>query len=78
MQSEDDCKACRELNAITLGIEIRFDSLLGYSRLVTQKTIEAARNIGIPEPAIRHWEVERRKQIRTTNLKTLKSRVLRH
>ncbi len=78
MHSKDDCKACQELNAITLGIEIRFDSLLGYSRLVTQKTIEAARNIGIPKSAIRHWKVERRKQISTINLKTLKSRVLRH
>jgi len=63
MHSEDNYKACQELNAIALGVEKKFDPLFAYSKIIIQKTIEVARKIGISESAIRHWEVERYKQI---------------
>jgi len=55
MHIQDDRWVCQGLNAIAHGIETRLDSLLGQLKLMTQKTIKAARNIGIPESAIRHW-----------------------
>lgn len=43
------------MNAIVRGVEARFDSLFGYSKMVTQETIDIARQLGIPKKEIQRW-----------------------
>jgi hypothetical protein len=57
-----DLKLNQELDAIALGVEIKFDPLFAYSKIITQRTIEVARQIGIPESAIQRWKTKKRKQ----------------
>ena len=52
-------KSFKELNAIARGVEKRFDLLLGLSKVVTEKTIDIGRRLGIPEKEIQRWAVER-------------------
>jgi len=77
MSSYSIYKSCQELDAIALGIEKKFDPLFEYSKIITQKTIEVARQIGISDSAIRHWEAKRLKQgekgIELINRNTLKT-----
>lgn len=61
-----------ELDAIATGVEAKLDPFSSYARLVTQRTIETAREIDIAEEKIIAWtrarvklEVERRKVIKT-------------
>ncbi len=44
-----------EMNAIARGIEARFDLLAGRSKIVTQRTIDIGRQLGIPEKEIQRW-----------------------
>ena len=48
-------KSSTEMNAIARGVEARLDSLLGYSKIVTQETIDIARQLGIAEEEIQEW-----------------------
>lgn len=43
------------MNAIVRGVEARFDSLFGYSKMVTQETVDIARQLGIPKKEIQRW-----------------------
>lgn len=45
----------RRMNAIACGVEARFDSLFGYSDVVTQSTIEIAKQFSIPNETIQRW-----------------------
>ena len=61
-----------ELDAIAIGVEAKLDPSSSYARLVTQRTIETAREIDIAEEKIIAWtrarvkfEVEKRKVIKT-------------
>lgn len=77
MPSDTIYKTCQELDAIALGVEKKFDPLFEYSKIITQRTIEVARKIGISESAIRCWEEKRLKQgekgIELINRNTLKT-----
>jgi len=57
-----DPKSCQELDAIALGVKIKFDPLSAFSKIITQRTVEIARQIGIPESAVQRWKAKKRKQ----------------
>ncbi len=43
------------VEAIARGVELTLDSLFGYSKLVTERTVEIAHGMGIAEDEIRQW-----------------------
>jgi len=47
------------MDAIARGVEARLDSLLGYSKIVTQETSDIARQLDMPEEEIKRWAAER-------------------
>jgi hypothetical protein len=57
-----DLKSFQELDAIALGVKIKFDPLFAYQKIITQRTIEVARQIGVSESAIQRWKAKKRKQ----------------
>ncbi len=48
-----------EMNAIAFGVEVSQDLLDGHSEIVTQRTIDLARQLGIAEPEINKWVTQR-------------------
>jgi len=54
-------KCFDEMNAIARGVEARYDLLIGYSNTVTRTTVDAARQLDIPEKAIQRWVAARAK-----------------
>lgn len=64
-------KELQEIDAIANGIEAKLDLTDKRSIIVTSKTIEIAKEIGIPEERIIHWISKRAKNDRE-NLKLLK------
>ncbi len=44
-----------EMNAIAYGVEVKQDLLTGHPKIVTQKTIDVAQQMGIPEREIQRW-----------------------
>ena len=64
MDNKSKYRAFQELDAIALGVEVRLGSLLGYSELITRKTIESAQNMGIPKSAVQRWSTERDRRIK--------------
>ena len=48
-----------EMNAISRGVEIRLDSRLGFSGMVTLETITIAQQLRIPERQIKRWAASR-------------------
>jgi len=48
-------KSSTQMDAIAFGVEARFDSLFGYSKIVTQETIDIARQLGMAEEEIQEW-----------------------
>ena len=61
MQSGDN--VCRQLDAISLGVEAQFDPLMVYSRKILQKTRSIAQEIGFDDSSIQYWENKKHKQI---------------
>lgn len=49
----------KRMNAVALGVEAKYDALTGYSRMVTETTIQMAWQLGIPEKEIQQWEATR-------------------
>ena len=43
------------MDAIAHGVEAKFDPLSSYSKLVTQTTIDIARQLGIADEEIQRW-----------------------
>lgn len=64
-------KELQEIDAIASGIEVKLDLTDKRSKIVTQKTIDIAREIGIPDERIIKW-VGKRAKINSENLKILK------
>jgi FixJ family two-component response regulator len=64
-------KELQEIDAIASGIEVKLDLTDKRSTTVTLRTIETAKEIGIPEERIIQW-VEKRAKIDRKNLKILK------
>jgi len=52
-----------EMDAIASGVEARFDQFSSYSKMVTQDTIEIARQLGIAEEEIQRWAAAKAKFI---------------
>jgi len=56
---EDDRQTIEEsfnqINAIARGVEVKLDLLDGHSKIVTQRTIDTARQFSIPEEEIQRW-----------------------
>ena len=52
-----------EMDAIASGVEARFDPFSSYSKVVTQDTIEIARQLGITEEEIQRWAAAKAKLI---------------
>ena len=44
-----------EMNVIARGVEARFDSLIGRSKIVTQGATDIGRQLDIPEKEIQRW-----------------------
>lgn len=44
-----------EMEAIARGVELTLDSFSAYSKLVTERTVEVAHQMGIPEEEIKQW-----------------------
>ncbi len=60
LNSEEENKQAMEqsfskMNAIAHGVEAKYELLTGYSYIVTQRTIEIAQQLGIPEEEIQRW-----------------------
>lgn len=62
---EDDRQTIEEsfnqINAIARGVEVKLDSLTGFSKITTQRTVDIARQLGIAEAEIQKWVAARAK-----------------
>lgn len=52
-QAVDKCST--GMDAVARGVEVKHELLTGYSYIVTQRTIEVARQLGIAEEEIQQW-----------------------
>lgn len=57
-----ECRQCNytrkefpEMNAIALGVQARYDNIIGLSRIVTEEASAIALRLGIPEQHVQHW-----------------------
>ena len=50
-------KPSKVMDAIAIGVEVRLDPFSIYSKIVTQRTIEVARQLGIAEEEIQRWAI---------------------
>jgi DNA-binding response OmpR family regulator len=58
----------RQIHAIARGVEARYESLLGYSRMVAQETTALARQLGIPDQVIKQWaDTRARREVERAN-----------
>ena len=48
-----------DMDSIAYGVEVRFKENIGYSRRVTETTVDIARALGMPEAGIRRWAAYR-------------------
>lgn len=48
-----------EINAIAHGVEAKLNSLAGFSEMVTQQSVEIARQLGMSEEEIQRWATTR-------------------
>ena len=48
-------KSFKEMDAIARGVEAKLDLLTGHSEIVIQRTIDIARQLGIPKKEIQRW-----------------------
>jgi hypothetical protein len=63
------------LEAIAYGVQVRFEESTGYSKRVTDATINVARALGVPEPEIERWASHRLTRLArdTERLRQIKS-----
>lgn len=52
-------ESARRIDAIAFGVEANLDSLDGHSSMVTERTVEVARELGIAEAEIQRWAAAR-------------------
>ena len=48
-----------KMEAIACGVQARFEESTGYSRVVTEATVNVARALGMPEVEIERWVAHR-------------------
>lgn len=56
---DPDSRSINRLNAIAYGVDARIDHFDFHSKIVTEKTVELARWLGLPEKEIGKWVIER-------------------
>jgi hypothetical protein len=63
----------RTLEAISRGVERKYDAMYGFSTLVCQGTVDVARRLCLPETEIREWVTSRitKEDEETKHLKTV-------
>ena len=68
-----------KMEAIAFGVQARFEENNGFSRRVTETTVDTARELGIPEDKIKRWASSRLARLirDTEKLKEIKSRLER-
>jgi energy-coupling factor transporter ATP-binding protein EcfA2 len=71
------------MEAIACGVQARLDERTGYSRRVTDETVNIARNLGVTDREIKTWVNQRLKQMardeeRIRNIKILLDRIRRN
>lgn len=59
LENQATNKSTSQLNAIARGVEVKLDPFSAYSKVVTQKTAEIARQLDIPENEINRWAAEK-------------------
>lgn len=59
LENQATNKSTSQLNAIARGVEVKLDPFSAYSKVVTQKTTEIARQLDIPEDEINRWAAEK-------------------
>ncbi len=75
-------KSSTEMDAIARGVEARQELLIGFSKTVTERTIDIARQLGIDEKEIQRWVAARakldseRNRVITSSLDKLKRSLL--
>ncbi len=52
-------KPSTRMDAIALGVEAKLDPLSNYSKLITERTIDVARQLGMAEEEIEKWVAEK-------------------
>ena len=68
-------KALDKMEAIAYGVQARFEENTGYSKRVTDATINVARALGVPETEIEKWANHRLTRLArdTERLREIKS-----
>jgi len=66
-----------KMEAIAYGVQSRFEESSGFSRRVTEATVDIARELGIPDDEIKTWADSRLTRLirNTEKLSVLKSRL---
>jgi len=75
-QTKKTRHAClHNMDAIAFGVQARFEENNGFSRRVTETTVDIARELGIPEDEIERWAVSRLTRLirETERLNAIKS-----
>ena len=64
-----------EMEAIAYGVQARFEENTGYTRRITDATINVARALGVPEAEIKSWAAHRLTRLArdTERLREIKS-----
>jgi len=73
-------KSLNKMDAIAFGVQARFEESTGYSRKVTDETINIARSLGVADTEIEKWATHRLSRLardteRLKEIKALLSRV---
>jgi len=73
------CTFVDKMDAIACGVKARFEEKTGFSREVTEATVDIARQLGIPEAEIKRWTASRLARLihDTEKLGEIKSRLER-
>ena len=68
-----------KMEAIAYGVQARFEEKSGFSRRVTEATVDTARELGIPEAEIKRWVDSRLARLirDTEKLREIKARLER-
>ncbi|MFH1647193.1 MAG: hypothetical protein ABID71_05890, partial [Chloroflexota bacterium] len=68
-----------KMEAIAMGVRARFEERLGYTRKVTDETVNIARALGVPDSEIEKWASNHLSQVArdTEILKEIRSHLVR-
>jgi DNA-binding NtrC family response regulator len=71
-----ESKSFKTINAIAIGVEAQVDYFDFHSKIVTEKTADLARRLGIPTKEVDKWETSRNKEC--TEKRQYINSILRH